>query len=43
MSESPARVVKGNMIGLAMPDIDVLGQGVVDALEELLESKSSQR
>ncbi|MDF2093069.1 wax ester/triacylglycerol synthase family O-acyltransferase [Knoellia sp. 3-2P3] len=27
----------------AMPDIDVLGQGVVDSLGELLESKSSQR
>jgi hypothetical protein len=27
----------------AMPDIDVLGQGIVDALGELLESKSSQR
>jgi hypothetical protein len=27
----------------AMPDIDVLGQGIVDSLAELLESKSSQR
>ena len=27
----------------AMPDVDVLGQGIVDALAELLESKSSQR
>jgi WS/DGAT/MGAT family acyltransferase len=27
----------------AMPDVDVLGQSVVDSLQELLESKSSQR
>lgn len=32
MSESPGRVVKGNMIGLAMPDVDVWSERVVTVL-----------
>jgi glyoxylase-like metal-dependent hydrolase (beta-lactamase superfamily II) len=32
MSESPSRVVKGNMIGLAMPDVDVWSERVVTVL-----------
>lgn len=32
MSESPSRVVKGNMLGLAMPDIDVWSDRVVTVL-----------
>jgi glyoxylase-like metal-dependent hydrolase (beta-lactamase superfamily II) len=32
MSDSPSRVVQGNMIGLAMPDIDVWSERVVTVL-----------
>ena len=32
MSDSPSRVVQGNMIGLAMPDIDVWSERVITVL-----------
>jgi len=32
MSEAPSRVVRGNMIGLAMPDVDVWSERVVTVL-----------